>query len=169
MKNKYILYYVEGLDEKKILDVLKSEMMIKPGKIQVLNIIQNKISDTRLMTLKPDTIIVLVFDTDTNNNEILQQNISKLKKCSCVSNVYTIPQVTNLEDELIRSCDIKCIKELLNSKSSRDFKRDLIKTTNLSKKLKEKNFDLEKFWATKPTSHFADVNNNASKIKIHKK
>ena len=39
MKSKYMLYYVEGDDEKKLLDVLKTDLrLIKPGKVQKLNV-----------------------------------------------------------------------------------------------------------------------------------
>ena len=42
MKNISIQYYVEGEDEKKLVSVLKSNMgVIKPGKVQKLNVLQN--------------------------------------------------------------------------------------------------------------------------------
>ena len=35
LKSKYVLYYVEGDDEKKLLDILKTDLgVIKPGKVQ---------------------------------------------------------------------------------------------------------------------------------------
>ena len=45
----------------------------------------------------------------------------------------------NLEDELIRSCDIRQIKELTGSKSNKDFKRDVIKDNSFHKKLLKHN------------------------------
>lgn len=170
MSSKYLLYYVEGKDEKKLVNVLKSEMMkIAPGKVDVLNVIQQKISDARIMTFQPNTIVILVYDTDINNVEILESNISKLQKCSCVSAIYTIPQVKNLEDELVRSCDIKNIKQLLGSRSTKDYKKELIKVSNLSNKLYEHDFSIDKFWACTPNEPFEKYGNDARKIKLHNK
>ena len=60
--------------------------------------------------------------------------IQKIEKYPRISEVVTIPQVRNLEDELIRSCGLKNITELLNSKSRSEFKSDIIKVSNLSAK-----------------------------------
>lgn len=165
MKNKIFLYYVEGEDEKKLLEVLKTDRVIEAGKVQVLNVIQKMISNTRLMSLQPNTTVVLVYDTDTDNIGVLEKNIATLNKCHYVSAIYTIPQVKNLEDELIRSCNIKDIKELLGSKSAKDFKGDLIRVSNLPQKLRKHNFDITKFWncvADKPFDKYA---NNAINVK----
>lgn len=126
-KRGYYQYYVEGEDERALLAVLKTEMeLIVPGKIDVLNVVQQKVTSTRLMSLKKGTTVVLVFDTDAGNTDVLKENLKILNKCSQVNGVICIPQVNNLEDELIRSCDIKQIKELLGSKSNKDYKHDLI-------------------------------------------
>jgi len=114
-------------------------------------------------------LVVLVFDTDTGNTEILNRNILKLKRCPSVSEVVLIPQVPKLELELVRSCNIKQIKELLNSRSDSDFKRDVIRVTNLSKKLKEHNFDINLFWNKKPGSPYQNIDNQADKVKITSK
>ena len=134
MGNKNYHYFVEGEDEKKLLSVLKTDMqLILPGKIEHFNIIQEKITKPRLMTIKSGTTIVLVFDTDVGDSK--------------------------------RSCNIKQIKELTGSKSNKDFKADLIKEKNLSKKLSAKNFNFKKFWNTVPTGNFQSIHNDASKIK----
>ena len=74
MKSKYVQYYVEGDDEKKLVDVLKTDLrLIKPGKVQKLNVVEQEITDIRLRTLKQGTMVVLVFDTDTGNVEILKR------------------------------------------------------------------------------------------------
>lgn len=54
------------------------------------------------------------------------------------------------EDELIRSCDIKQIKELLGSKSNKDYKHDLIIEKNLKNKLLAHSFNMDEFWAKTP-------------------
>ncbi len=82
-----------------------------------LNVIENKITDNILRTLKEGTIIVLVFDTDTRKTDILNYNITKLKAYKFISKVVTIPQVDNLEDELIRSCNIRKITEKFHAKN----------------------------------------------------
>ena len=169
MGNKNFHYFVEGEDEKKLLSVLKTDMqLILPGKIEHFNIIQEKITKPRLMTIKSGTTIVLVFDTDVGDSKILNENIRFLEKQSTIKKVLCITQVKNLEDEFKRSCNIKQIKELTGSKSNKDFKADLIKEKNLSKKLSAKNFNFKKFWNTVPTGNFQSIHNDASKIKKHK-
>mgnify|MGYP003551408857 CR=1 FL=1 len=65
-------------------------------------------------------------------------DIKKLLECSSVSDLVLVPQVKNLEDEIVESCSIRHIKELLGSKSNTEFKSDFIKATNLANKLKSK-------------------------------
>lgn len=169
MKNYNIQYYVEGDDEKKLLTVLKTQLkLIRPGKIQKLNVINEYITDVTLRTLKEDTWVVLVFDTDTNQVDILQKNIRKLNQCPSVSKVITIPQVRNLEDELLRSCKIKKITNLLNSRSVSKFKSDLIHISNLDAKLSEHQFNINKFWSLTPPSPYQAISNEAKSIKLLK-
>lgn len=170
VKNSIVQYFVEGEDDKKIIDTLKTQMgLIKPGKVQVLNVVTEEITDLRLRALSPGTTVVLVFDVDAGNVDILGRNIKKLKECSAVSDVLTIPQVPNLEGELLRSCDIRKIEDLLNSKSRRDFKSDLLRVTNLTAKLQEHKFNIDLFWAATPSQPFHTIENQASKIKLKKK
>ena len=125
MRNRNLLYFVEGDDEKKIVNTLKTDMgLICPGKVQKLNVIECNIADLHLRPLSKGTVVVLIFDTDTGNVERLKRNIKKLKTCPAVSKVITVPQVPNLEEELVRSCNIRAITELLNSKSRKEFKSD---------------------------------------------
>lgn len=109
----------------------------------------------------------MIFDTDTKQVEILNQNIQKLKKCRFVSAIVTIPQVPNLERELVRSCNIRNITELLNSRSRKNFKSDLIHVSNLEHKLIEHEFDLSVFWAQQPEQPYQDIINNSEEIKIY--
>lgn len=167
MANQYVQYYVEGDDEKKLLRVLKDELgAILPGKIQKLNVIQNKIKDTHLRVLHPGTMVVLVFDTDTGSIDMLNQNLESLHACSAVSEVVTIPQVKNLEDELVHSCDIKKVEDLLGSRSRQDFKSDLIRASNLAGKLREHKFDIGRFWCKAPGEPYQNIENQAEKVKI---
>lgn len=167
MKSKYVLYYVEGEDEVKLINVLKTNLrVIKAGNVQKLNVIQQRITTARLRTIKPETMIVLVFDTDTNNSQILKENLKILRSCNAVSEIVTIPQIHNLEDELVYSCNIKNITELLNSKSKKDFKNDLIRISNLDKKLKEHEFNINLFWSKKTEFPFNEIPNLSEKIKL---
>ncbi|MGN0538357.1 MAG: hypothetical protein ACI4KI_00705 [Candidatus Fimenecus sp.] len=167
MRNKYILYYVEGEDECKLIEVLKSQLgVIKPGKVQKINVVEQKITYARLRTIKPNTMVVMVFDTDTNRVDILKENLKMLQSCSSVSEIVTIPQVHNLEEELVRSCNIKNITELLNSKSKTEFKNDFIRVTNADKKLKERGFNIDIFWSKEPESPYHEIPNLSKKIKL---
>ena len=100
MKQKNFYYFVEWETEEKLIKVLRSELqVIYPGKIQKLNVVQEKISNARIMQIKPNTNMVLVFDTDTNSPQILLENIHKLRKCPHVSHIICVTQVLNLEIE----------------------------------------------------------------------
>lgn len=169
MKNKdrNVQYFVEGEDEKKLVNTLKNDLkVIIPGKVQTLNATQKIISDLVLRTFKKGTIVVLVFDTDTANLNILNSNIKKLEKCTSVSEIITIPQVRNLEDELVYSCNIKKITELLNSRSVSDFKSEFIHITNLGSKLKEHCFDIIRFWSRNPGAPYQEIVNKSNRVKL---
>lgn len=46
MRNRNLLYLVEGDDEKKLVNTLKNSMgLIHPGKVQKLNVIECNITD----------------------------------------------------------------------------------------------------------------------------
>ena len=166
MKVKYIQYYVEGECEEKLINTLKSELMVvKAGKVQKFNVIDSEITNARLITLRPGTLVVLIFDTDTSSTEILNKNIKKLSECSSVADLVLIPQVKNLEDEIVRSCNIRNIKELLGSSSNEKFKSDFIRVTNLASKLKSKNFDINLIWNRNPSAPYQNIINQAQKIK----
>lgn len=170
MRNRNLLYLVEGDDEKKLVNTLKTDMgLICPGKIQKLNVIENDVTDLHLRPISKGTVVVLIFDTDTGNVDRLTRNIKKLSLCSSVSKVITIPQVPNLEGELVRSCNIKAITELLNSKSRKEFKSDLIRVSNLERKLVEHQFNINLLWNEKPKHPYHLIENQAVEIKQLKK
>lgn len=162
----YYQYYVEGEDEEKLINVLKTELQcIEAGKVQVLNPVTEKITTMRLRTLKKNTIVILVFDTDVSDSSILEENIRILQKCPSVKKVYCVPQVKNIEDELVRCCSINKIDELLGTSGSREFKRQLISEKNLKRKLEEADFDIHKLWNLPAGGNFNTVSNDAEKIK----
>lgn len=98
-------YYVEGENERKLVEVLSKKLSyIRPGRIEVLNLVEKSITYSYTRRLKKNTVVILIFDTDTANIEILEKNIAFLLKCANIKDVVLIPQVCNLEDELLRSC-----------------------------------------------------------------
>lgn len=167
MRSKNIIYYVEGEDEQKLIETLKTGLrVIKPGKVQKLNVMQKLITPARLRTLKPQTMVVLVFDTDTKTLDVLKKNIEILESCTAISEIITIPQVHNLEEELVRSCNIRKITELLNSKSNTEFKSDFIHVSNLDQKLSEHGFNINILWSKQPESPYDKIHNQSEKIKL---
>lgn len=169
MKIKYIQYYVEGECEEKLINTLKRDLKaVKTGKVQKFNVIDNEITNARLINLRPGTLVVLVFDTDTGNTEILSKNIKKIQACNSVADLVLIPQVKNLEDELVQSCNIRNIRELLGSRSNEEFKSDFIRVTNLADKLKSKKFNIDLIWKGSPSSPYHNIKNDAKKIKLTK-
>ncbi len=121
-----------------------------------------------MRVLSKDTILVFVFDTDTDNIDVLRKNINKANKASNIKAVRLITQVKNIEDELVRSTNIKRIEELLNSRSKTDFKRDFIRERHLKQKLEAKGFDIGLLWCKEPTGVFVGIKNDAVVLKCCK-
>lgn len=166
-QSKYYHYFVEGEDEEKLIQVLKTDLrLIVPGKVQKFNVVEQKLTRLRLMFLKEGTTVVLVFDTDTGKVDILKENIAFLKKEGIVYDVLCITQVKNMEDELKRSCNVKQIKDLTGSRSNKDFKHDFIRDGAICQKLVRRGFDFNKFWNMTADNEFSCISNDANKIKI---
>ena len=166
-QDEYYQYFVEGEDEEKLVKVPKTDMqLIVPGKVSCFNVVEKKFTRARLMNLRSGTNVVLVFDTDTGNETILRENIRTLEKCASVKAVICVPQVKNLEEELAYSCRIKQIRELTNSRTNGEFKRDLLREGNLAQKLENKGFHFERFWSRNPCIGYEGIQNEAYKIKI---
>ena len=102
-QEKNYQYFVEGEDEEKIIKVLKTDMqLIVPGKVLRFNVVERKITKARLMSLRPDTNVILIFDTDTGNDAILKENIQILKKHLAVKSVICVPQVRGRVSESLQ-------------------------------------------------------------------
>ena len=159
-------FFVEGEGERAIINTLKTDFQcIQAGKVDVFNVIQNKLNKNILMKLKPGTIVILVFDTDKDETDILDYNLHFLKKQSNVKKVIIIPEVKNLEDELVRSCNIANVKELMKSKSNSEYKSDLAKCKNLKQVLINHHFDINSFWNQNPKGAFTKYKNDSKLIK----
>lgn len=164
-------YFVEGKCEQQFLKAIKSEPnLVIPGKVRILNVIQEKLSTSHLLSIR-DGYIVFVFDTDVKSTNILQENIRKVKTiCPPKVKLLILAQVNNLEDELIRSTDISTICELTSSKSIKDFKPDFIATKNCRALLSKHNFDINKMWVQDIPHPFSEIiSNNGAKYVIIKR
>ena len=91
-------YYVEGQDEKKLVDTLKSNGYIVSGKVEVFNVLQEPFTLLRIRPLKQNTVVILIFDTDVEMVEVLIENIKFLKRQKNVKEIWCVTQVKNLED-----------------------------------------------------------------------
>ncbi len=163
-----IQYYVEGECEQKLVKTLAAHNLILPGQTDVLNPVQDQIKSTHLRKLPAKTTVVLIFDTDKNNMDILKANIQFLKKHQNIKKTIAIPQVTNLEKELIRCTDIHQIRQLLNCKTNSEFKNAFIEEKRLYEKLQSHHFDFEKLWSEKPGDVLqkAGIQNESKLIKL---
>lgn len=172
-------YYVEGESEKAIVCTLQKMGLIKTGKVEVLNALQQPISEVRLRRLLHNTIVVLIFDTDVCRQPewrmklgTFKNNLLSLSKSSRVHAVYCVPQVNNLEDELSRSCNLKLKDWFMSDRqTTTDFKRKLNHCSNLEQTLKDAGLDLVKMWSQKmplPFEEVASICNDSKEIKITK-
>lgn len=169
--NKYFCYFVEGDNEKKIVNELKGKYL-ESGVVNKFNILQEKISNyvLRKFSNEKKNISIIVYDYDVFEKNINTKKLkNKLEKnieiLSSISEVVIIEQNKNLEDELKRATDVKEIKEILNSKSNKDWKRDMLNTINLLEKLEKKNFQISKFWIN--NSQILKLANNSYIIRIN--
>lgn len=168
LSNTRIQYYVEGECEQKLVKTLVAHNLILPGQTDVLNPVQDHIKPTHLRKLPAKTTVVLIFDTDNNNMDILKANIQFLKKHPNIKKIITIPQVANLEKELIRCTDVHQIRQLLNCKTNSEFKTAFIEDKRLYEKLQSHHFDFKKLWSEKPSESFlkAEIQNESKLIKL---
>ena len=168
--NRTYQYYVEGPDDKKVVESLKKDLKcIISGKVEVLNVVQNIISKTRIRMLTSGITVILVYDTDKPNTQILEKNIAALKADKRINKVICIPQVENLEDELERSCSIKSVKEITKSRTKTGFKKDVLRCNNLDKRLIDCVFNINMFWSKVPDNCFKAIGNDSIQVKIQRK
>lgn len=145
---KIFHYFVEGECEEKLINELKvpKANLILPGKVEVLNVVNEKISKQRLMVLNPKTNIILIYDIDVGNTEILDYNIEMLRKYN-FKNIYHIQSINNFEDELVYATSLKSINEMYNTVSIDEFKTKFIHQNDLFSKLKRIKYDNSKMWS----------------------
>lgn len=164
MKN--CIYFVEGECEKQLLSALiANPSLILPGKVKVRNVINSIIPMSELIGIKPKTDVVLLFDTDVCQTDILRTNIKNIKKCGSSITVVTVLQIPNLEKELILSTDVSDIKDLTRSKSVSDFKHDFCKMNDCRYTLERHSFDINKIWIQKSSGVFSFLEQQGNRIK----
>ena len=143
----YYHYYVEGECEERLINSYKIPPFscFKPGKVEVFNFIQKRISNQRLLTLNRNTIVILIYDIDVEKTEVLDDNIKKLNEFGF--KVYHIQSIRNFEDEIVYSTDLKNINEMFNTESADEFKNYFIHQDKLVNRLKKEHFRIEKIWS----------------------
>ena len=147
MMSKNYQYFVEGECEEKLINTLKTPQgnALLAGKVEVFNIVSKKLSNQRIAVLKPDTIIILVYDTDIQQTEILEENIKKLEKYG-FKKIYHVQSIYNFEDEIVYSTSLKRIGDMYGTSGRDEFKKIFLRQNNLLSKLEKIGFDKDKLW-----------------------
>lgn len=172
VNSKRYIYLVEGETEKKLIHFLITEMnYIQPGKIKKFNLFQTPITNAFLSTISQRTTIIVVFDTDllNPNKKLFDKNLEKLRNSKNVNQIILIPQITNLEDEIVYCTKIKKIEDFFNSETVEKFKAELLRISNknLFTKFKLNNLDIYKLWTRCSTNaYYCCYENESDKIKL---
>ena len=164
---KNYVYFCEGPCEEALINALKKEpSLIEPGRARTFNVIQNQITNSILLSIKPGSVIVFVFDTDKELTDKLKKNIAQIAKVCPKSKIIFLMQVKNLEDELVRCTDVKKVIELTQSQSISNFKTAFCRIKDLRELLERHQINLKKLWTTNPPDVFAFLPQNGELIKI---
>lgn len=107
LSNTRIQYYVEGECEQKLVKTLAAHNLILPGQTDVLNPVQDQIKSTHLRKLPAKTTVVLIFDTDKNNMDILKANIQFLKKHQNIKKTIAICSLIKSQKRMVLSTGIQ--------------------------------------------------------------
>lgn len=152
--------------QKKLIDFLKIPPYnyLLPGKVEVFNVIKKILPKQYLLSLKNNTHIVLVYDTDVNDDSMLKMNIEKIKKYG-FKNIIHIQSIKNFEDELVFSSSINNVHKIFNTQGLEEFKKKFIHCGNLLNKLYSIKFEKEKIWIRESNSRpFSNYNTNKNLI-----
>lgn len=165
-----LYYFVEGECEKAFIKsyMFKNGKHFKPGKIEVFNFINEKLSKPKARTINKDMHVAIVFDTDVENIVTLEENIKLLKSVSLLddSHIILIPSIKNFEDELVYSCSkLRTIGDLFKTKSVAEFKKKFIAHSDIVSKLDSVDFDFDLIWTRDAKSPFDIYKNGYKKIK----
>lgn len=167
MSGNNCIYFCEGSCDEVFIKALKEKPeLITPGKTKVLNVISTYIPRSVLMTVKPGTTVVFVFDTDVPITEKLRKNIEYIKTYCGKSKLVFLPQVQNLEDEIVRATDAERITDITQSRSLSNFKTAFCRISNPRAVLTKHQLDVMKLWTTEPPEVFAFLPQNSGSIKV---
>lgn len=83
---------------------------------------------------------------EEETKKMIVKNIKKLKSKN--GEVVIIAQNKNLKEELIKATNISSITEILNSKSEKEWEKDMLATANFFAFLKKAGFDIDKLWSS---------------------
>lgn len=121
-----------------------------------------------MLSIQSGTTVVFVFDTDVSQTSNLQKNLELLGRYCGKLKIVFLPQVLNLEEELVRCTDVKTVTELTKSGSVKNFKTDFckMKTKECRSMLERHKLDCERLWMTKTPEGFAFVENNCSAVML---
>lgn len=155
-------YFVEGECEQAFLKALmhseEADFGICPGKIEILNVLYQKITPTKARTIRKGTKVVFVFDTDVKKTNLLEDNIETIINSSSLSENDIIFVLSNktLEDEIVYACDdLSNLNDLLGTKSKEEFKKKLIKHKDIVSKLKSVGFRINRMWSRELAEPFS--------------
>lgn len=163
---KNCVYFCEGPCEEALIKALQKEpALVAAGRPRTFNVIQNVIPNSILLQIKQGTTVVFVFDTDKEITDKLQKSMEQVKKHCPQSKIVFLVQVKDLEDELVRSTDVKKVTDLTQSQSVSNFKTAFCKTKDLRELLERHQIDVGKLWATTPPEVFAFLPRNSELIK----
>lgn len=166
MNRNGCVYFVEGFCEKTLIDALKEKpALIAPGRTKVFNAISHELTVSMRITIQSGTTVVFVFDTDIEITEHLRKNIRLVSTYCAGAKVVCLPQVLNLEDELVRCTNVTKAQELTGSRSVKDFKRDFCAMTDCRAALTKHQLDALKLWTHNVPKVFAFVPSNSAEIK----
>lgn len=119
---KNCVYFCEGPCDVALINALRKEpSLIVSGRPREFNVIQNQITNSMLLTIKPGTTVVFVFDTDKEITDKLKRSIELIKTRCPKTKIVFLMQVKNLEDALVRSTDLKKVTDLTQSESLSNF------------------------------------------------
>lgn len=119
----------------------------------------------KLVIFRSNTV-VFVFDTDVPITEKLRKNIEYIKTYCGKSKLVFLPQVQNLEDEIIRATDAERITDITQSRSLSNFKTAFCRISNPRAVLTKHQLDVMKLWTTDPPEVFAFLPQNSGSVKV---
>lgn len=165
---KNCIYFVEGSCEKQLVEALKlPPAKLIPGKVIVFNPIQKRLPMSQLLTIRPNSIVVFVYDTDVQEVDILRDNILLIRKfCERVRLVHLM-QVPNIEGELVRCTDVKSVLLLTKSRAANDFKSDFCRPTPQACRylLERHHLNADLLWTAAAPQPFNNLERNRTTVK----